>query len=139
MSWDKNKIGVVTSYKMNQRKYASYIIGANKIEIKRKLSKRKLSESIESKIQKIEIVPTFKELNDYEFLFQLPNIIHLSVYLGFICLKAGTMRIDNILGDEGILHEMTHLMTNSVKIEKKSIRRVRQKFEELKRKAVGVY
>ena len=39
-----------------------------------------------------------------------PDTIHYACYVGFLALKCGSASIEDILGDCGLIHEMSHNM-----------------------------
>ena len=132
------KEGVLTSYKVGDKTFASYVIGKSISEINNKISQRGLNENIESSIQHIEIIPDYKDLSPVEFLVNLPNIIHSACFMSLIALKAKTVNVEEILGDEGILHELIHINSKSIPISEPIIEEMKLGFIKLRERTVGV-
>ena len=131
--------GVLTTYKLGETAYTSYILGKNLQEIQGIANKRGLGEVIESQIMPVEVMPTYHNLTDEEILKRLPEIIHTISFLSFIALKARTISIDEVLGDEGVLHELTHLNADLSGCHKKSLTCIRDLIARLQDSAIGAY
>jgi hypothetical protein len=104
--------GVITTYVINGTAYSSYILGNRITRIKKMVNQRGLNESVESQVMDIKPMPDYQNLSDNEFMEMLPEIIHTATFLSFIALKANTITVEDVLGDEGVLHELTHLNAN---------------------------
>lgn len=133
------KKGVLTSYKIADKKYSSYITGVTLSEIKAKIYFRGLDEVIESSIQNIEVLSDFNELSNSDFIKEIPNILHLTCFLSFIALKSKCFSVDEIVGDEGILHDLIHLLNKNIPVTDSSVNKIRSKIVVLQQKVVGVY
>lgn len=133
------KNGVLTTYKINTHPYASYILGSDINEINELLIKRGLNEEIESMIQPINLLQDYTNVNDDDFIKCLPEILHVCCYLSFIALKAKNISIDEVLGDEGVIHEVAHLFCNPIENQKKSLKLIRDLINKLQTTALGLY
>jgi len=131
--------GVITTYQINGATYSSYILGDNMCRIREIARQRGLNEVIESKIMDIKPIPDYQNLSDKEFLKMLPEIIHTVSFLSFIAMKSKTISVEDVLSDEGVLHELTHLNANLNGCHKKSLTCVRDLLRNLQRRAVGCY
>lgn len=132
------KSGVLTSYISGGKPFSSYVIGSNLYEISDKIQKRGLGESIESSLMDVETIPDYSQLSPVEFLANLPQIIHTACFMSLIALKANTVSIDEILGDEGILHELIHINSKSIPISEPKIEEVKRGFTMLRNVTTGV-
>ena len=131
--------GVLTTYIIHDNKFASYIIGNNLQEVEKKLFLRGMNEIIESDIMPIQGMPDYSKLEKEEFIKNLPEILHTACYLGFVALKAQTMTFEEILGDEGIIHELTHILTHTIPVTDSSVFNIMAKFTQLQNNALGFY
>lgn len=132
-------LGVITKYNINSVSYGSYILGNEIAQIKNIAKKRGLNESIESCIMEIVPMPDYKDLSDNEFIELLPEILHTTTFLSFIAVKAQTVNAFELLADDGLLHELTHLLGNIEGCYKKSLTCVRDLLRNLQEKAIGCY
>ena len=133
------KKGVLTTYYINNVPYASYILGDDMCKIRAAVELRNLKEEIVSDITDIEVLPDYSKLTDEEFLSQLPELLHTLCYTSFLALSAGLANLEEILGDEGVIHELTHILSNVEGCHKKSLSCVRDLFNSVQLKAVGLY
>lgn len=134
-----NKTGVLSSYKTrNGEYYSSYITGGSIKEINRKVSLRGLNEKIESSIQSIDTIPDFKELTNSEFILNLPEIIHTYCFISYLALKQNCVSVDDVLGDEGVIHDLSHLLTKTIDITDKEVNKIRKRLAKLHRKVAGL-
>jgi hypothetical protein len=131
--------GVFTTYIINGNKYSSYILGDNIRQIKHLLDLRGINEKIESKIQSINTIEDYSILSDSLFLENLPAITHLACYLSFIALKSKMISIEDIVGDEGIVHQLVHLMTDSIQRDTVTLKRIKTDLRNLQKLAPGLY
>lgn len=126
---------------MDNKKYLAHIYAesfedADNVVIMRNLKEKVLGKSgiikdgYGNTITEEILNPDFKDLTDYEFMFQLPKILHTACYLCMIGYFSKRVHPINILGDNGILHELIHLL-NGTDITTRRIRRVRGKFMQL--------
>lgn len=129
--------GVYTTYYINGNSYASYILGDDISKIRQAIKRRNIGESVESQIQEIECIVDFTKLLLVDFNTHLPEITHLACYLSFIALKANTITIEEVLGDEGIVHQLSHLM--SQEINEFSVRKIMADLQKLQKSAIGSY
>lgn len=51
----------------------------------------------------------FSELDFNTFMKKLPDIIHQLNFAGWIGMKSGKVDVDDVVGDYGVLHELSHL------------------------------
>jgi len=131
--------GVYTSYILNGNKYSSYILGNSIKQIKHISNLRNIGEKIETKLQHINTIEDYSNLSDKAFLENLPVITHLACYLSFIALKSKTISIEEVVGDEGIIHELAHLMTDSIQKDKATIKRIKINLRNLQKCAIGIF
>ncbi len=135
----------ITEYKVDNEKYSSHIYSksfkeAEKIAEKRNIGEKVMGISSGTKDGYGRIIPEelknpdFRNLSDYDFIKQLPDIIHTACFLGFIS-SHGNNPID-VLSDEGVLHNLIHLMVCS-ETNTRMIRRVRGDFYELQNSIQG--
>lgn len=137
----------LTSYKVNNKKYGSHIYAksfkeAESIAVKRNigetiigLSSGDATDGFGRKVPEQLQNPTFTDLSDYDFIKQLPAIIHTACFLSFIQSRSSDRHIDT-LSDEGVLHELIHLMTIQ-DTTTREIRRTRGKFMTLQNSIHG--
>lgn len=129
----------VTQYKINGTKYGSHIYAKNLFDAESFARMRCMGEKILGESESLlngygkpvpdEIDnPDFRNLSDYEFLHRLPQIIHSAIFLGYVAIKSGRATVE-ILSDEGIIHQLNHLLNGDV--DKRKIRRARGKFMSL--------
>lgn len=137
-----------TSYQTNYKKYGAHIWAKSWKEAEAIAKQRGIGEKVDGQSMKLEdgygrkvpeeiANPDFKKLNDYEFLLQLPQIIHTACFLGWIAFNTGKLKIEQLLGDEGIIHKLAHL--NNEGVDTRTIRRARGRFEQLQKLAIGHY
>lgn len=139
----------MTSYKVGKGEYGSDIWAksiqeASKFAIKRNIGEEVLGlgstvfDGYGRKIPGELLNPDFRKINNYEFLRELPRIIHSACFLSYIAIKSGALRIDECLCDEGIVHELIHLLNNS-ELTERHINKVRGKFERLQSITPGAF
>jgi hypothetical protein len=134
------EIGVLTSYFINGNKYASYVLGKSMDEVMAVIEMRGLGEIIESGLMEIEnTLPDYSQLSDSDFIARLPEIMHSMSFLSFVAASSKTVSAKELLGDEGLLHELTHLNANLQGCYKKSLTCIRDLIKTLQRKAIGYY
>jgi hypothetical protein len=133
------KKGVLTEYNVGDKKYCSYVLGGNLKSINKKIKERGLNEKIISTIQPVELIPDFENLSDYEFFLKLPTILHTACFLSFISINSNKNTLPEILGDEGVVHEMTHILAGVTQPSRGSLRLIRAKFSKLRGQAIGLY
>lgn len=131
----------ITQYRIYSAKYGSHIYAENLKTAELIAAKRNLGEKILGESESLlngygktipdEIDnPNFRKLSDYEFLHHLPQIIHSAIFLGYVAIKSDRATVE-ILSDEGIIHQLNHLLIGD--IDKRKIRRARGKFIQLQR------
>jgi hypothetical protein len=134
------KYGVITSYRINNSQYASYILGENINAIKKIAAKRNLNETIDSTIMEITSpLPDYTLLSDEDILNQKEELLHTICFLSFVSLKSKKIKIEEVLGDEGVIHEISHLLSGSFSEQKKSLTNVRDLIKKLHQTAIGLY
>lgn len=134
--------GVYTSYNQDGFIYQSYILCTSLAQARELIDVRNLDEKIESSITDIAVIPDYKDLSDGEFIDKLPDILHLASYLSYIALSAKTMSVQEVLGDHGIIHELTHLNNNVVAPDasaSNNVKKIREMFYQLQKKAIGIF
>lgn len=131
--------GILTTYSISGGQYASYILCSTVDEAVLLIEQRNLGETIASVIQEVDVMPDYQNLNHFEFLNNLPEILHTTSFLGYVALRSQRAHIDDILGDEGVLHELTHLMTKTIPIDEDSLCQIRTKLHQLQSKTIGLY
>jgi len=92
----------LTEYMQDGTKFGSHVFarsykGAEKICIARNIGEKVLGVLPEPDL----------DVNPSENPMQS---LHEACFLSYLALKAGTLSIDEVLGDKGILHEMTHVL-----------------------------
>jgi hypothetical protein len=134
------KTGVLTSYTINGNKYGSYVLGKNSLDIVKLINRRGLNETIESSMMEIDnTIPDYARLDDVEFLKRLPEILHSASFLSLVALNSKKLTPFDILGDEGIIHELAHLNISLNNCNKKSLTFVRDLISTLQKNAIGFY
>lgn len=131
--------GVNTTYEAHGGLYVSYVIGDSLPEIKNLIKQRNLNERIVGKLKIVDVLSNYKCISDYEFLLKLPEIFHTACFIAMVASKAGTIRAEELIYDEGLLHELSHLMTNSTIPSEDYVEKLREKFYDLQTKAPGLY
>lgn len=133
-------LGVITSYKINDSLYSSYVLGSNMQAIRQAVKKRNLNETIDSTITTIDNpLPNYAILSDEDLICRKEEILHSLCFISFVALKSRSAKIEEILGDEGVIHELSHLFSNSLFERKKSLNNVRDLIKKLQKLAVGLY
>lgn len=120
-------------------KYASYVLCDSLCEAERLVSERNLGEEIVSGLSEVTLIPDYRDLNNYEFLCNLPEILHTASFISYMALRSQKTTIDDVLGDEGILHELTHIAAKAIPVDENSLSSVRMKLEKLQRCAIGLF
>ena len=100
---------------------------------------RGLNEIIESGIMDIEQMPDYTLLTDDDFIKRLPEILHTASFLSYVALKSKSASVDEIVGDEGVIHELTHLLADTSGCHKKSLNCIRDLIKQLQKSALGFY
>lgn len=133
-------LGVISSYHINDNAYSSYVLGEDMEAIEQAVKKRNLKESIDSSIMEINNpLPDYTLLSDDEILNKKEELLHSACFLSFVALKSNKIGIDEVLGDEGIIHELSHLVSNTCLDQKKTLTNVRVLISKLQKSAVGFY
>lgn len=136
-----------TEYRVNKSKYGSHIFAKSFKEAELLVEERGIGEKILGcqvsvtdgygrKVPHELENPTFDDLSDFEFVYELPKIIHTACFLVFIAASSRKMNIYDSVGDQGIIHELVHLLNGSGR-DTRSIRRVRGQFVALQNKIPG--
>ena len=134
------KLGVLTSYKINDAFYSSYVLGKNVNDIRKKIAQRNLNETIDSTIVEIpNTLPDYTLLSDEDILKRKEELLHSLCFISYIGLKSKKLQVEEVLGDEGIIHEISHLISNSYYEQKKSLTNVRDLIKKLQFAAIGLY
>ncbi len=131
-------MGVLTSYMVGDKIFSAYVTGSEFSEIRNKIAIRGLNENIESSIMEIDLIPDYQNSSLEEFLVDLPNVIHSACFMASIALRSNTLTIDEVLGDEGILHELIHINSKSIPISDQTIEKIKQGFIKLRAVTSGV-
>lgn len=134
----QTKSGVLTSYLVGSVKYSTYVTGKSIDEVNSKILQRGLGEIIESSLMEVETIPDYKDLTPVEFLANLPQITHTACFLALIAIKSKSISIDEVLGDDGILHELIHINSKSIPVSESVIEEVKLGFTFLRDRAVGI-
>lgn len=93
----------VTEYPNTGKMYASHVYADSYAHAQQLCWKRNISEVIVGHIEEPE---RKKELTEAE-------VLHESCFLSYICLKAGLITLEEVLGDGGIVHELSHTMVHN--------------------------
>jgi hypothetical protein len=136
-----------TSYVSEHKKYGSHIYARSFREAQEIAKSRNIGEKIMgvggvvtdgyNRVVPEELInPDFRELTDNEFVHELPKIIHSACFLGLIAVSSGTANVNDLLGDNGVVHELVHLLNGS-SLTTRNIRRARGRFYKLQDKAIG--
>lgn len=114
----ESKLIFLTEYQSptDRRKFASYVIANNKedaqkIVQQRKLDEKIISQGVETRTDLLaKLSPLYPNTLDRAdaMKMDLNRILHHSIYLAFLNIKAGESSIDEWLADDGILHELIH-------------------------------
>ena len=64
-------------------------------------------------------------MTDEEFLNNLPSAAHLACFIGWM----KELSLNELVGDQGIVHELIHLMDNTREI--RELPKIRKQFESL--------
>ena len=133
------KKGVLTSYSLDNILYSSYVLGECMEQISHAVQMRSLGETIESTITEIETLTDYSSLSDDELRNRLPEVLHSVCYISFIALKSKTISLEEVLGDNGVLHELTHILANVEGCNKWSLGCARDLLRKVQSKATGLY
>lgn len=134
--------GVFTTYTSGGRAYGSYILAGSMNKAGEIARQRNIGETIISNPIGVDVMPDYNGLTDEEFLNQLPQIVHAAVFLGYIALSAETVTRDELLGDEGVIHKLTHLLDPFCREEyncAEEIVKVRKQLYLLQKKVPGAF
>lgn len=129
--------GVHTRYKINGRSFGSYILADSMNEAILYRSQRNLKEVIDSQLMNNIDPVELEKLPDNEFIDKLPDVIHSTTFISFVALSSGSVSVESILGDYGILHELIHLQADVKAVDNPSIKELKAKIVELKEKTAG--
>lgn len=132
-------LGVLTTYEQAGRRYGSYILCPDLATARALLDARNLNERIESTLMPVEPMPAYHELTDAAFVAQLPQVLHTATFWGYLALRARTLSVDEVLGDEGVVHELTHLLAQTTQANASFVGEVRTKLALLRDKTVGLF
>lgn len=135
-----------TSYLVNSNKYGSHIYARSLKEAERLALIRNIGEKVIGavfdtregygrKIPEELQNPYFRDLTDYDFVKKLPDIIHTACFLSYIASHSSP-NFSNALSDEGIVHELVHLMVCE-DTDTRMVRRIRGRFCQLQDQVVG--
>lgn len=136
----------LTSYVVDHWKYGSHIWAksfkeAESIAVERNIGEKVIGissgikDGFGRKVPEELANPDFVKLSDIGFVKQLPDIIHTACFLGYISSHSASRHID-ILSDQGVLHELIHLMVDN-NTDTRKIRRARGKFMQLQNSILG--
>ena len=131
--------GFLTVYTASSGQYASYVLCNSLFEADKIIKERNLGEEIISEFQEIKVIPDYKNLDNCQFIEMLPEILHTTSFISYIALRSKRVTVDEILGDDGILHELTHLIAKTIPIEEDSLCEIRSKLSVLQQCAVGLF
>lgn len=106
----------LTSYSVGDKLYSGYVLAENEQEAQELLAVRNLGETLDGVFQSPNVLERFSTLCDAEYMRSLPKALHQACWVGWIAIKAGFITHDELLGDQGILHEMIHLLDGTVDI-----------------------
>lgn len=116
MATKKRLVKVLTKYDVSGRgAYGSYCVGTSKAEIQKILLTRGLNEIIDSKVRYLHKAERFTERYKFDQLTKKDitdnrrSIMHNVCYMGYVLLKSGKYHVDQILGDNGVLHNLIHI------------------------------
>ncbi|WP_060873109.1 hypothetical protein [Myroides odoratus] len=133
------KKGVLTEYKINENKYSSYIIGNDYEDIKIKLYKRNLNEIITSNLMELDnIIKDYSKLDDNTLMLEYSSFLHTICFLSYLCYRSNSIDVENLLNDEGILHEVIHIKDRNC-FTNKELEKSRSLFVKLKRNVIGAF
>lgn len=129
---------MLTSYEIQKEKYASYILGNDIEKIKKAAIERNLNEVIESGIRNVSVIENYGHLSDEQFMLRLPEILHTCCFLAFVAIKSGRYDLAGVLGDRGIIHEISHLI-HLGQTPETTVSDVKKMFSHLSNAVVGIY
>lgn len=134
----------LTSYKQGSGKYGSHIYAKSYKQAEQIAMDRNIGEKVvgvssgavdgyNRKVPEDISNPDFKDLSDFEFLHALPQILHSACFLSFIAVSSNQSTLQSLIGDEGVIHELIHLLNGS-NVNMRSIAKARKLFRELQSK-----
>lgn len=82
-----------------------------------------------------------EELSDEKFLDNLPEILHQTIYLARLAFNSGTVQPDELLAEDGVLHELIHYLHHPDLTEDpiSHFHQTRVKLKELQRSVPGFH
>ena len=108
------------------------------LAIKGAIDRRGLGETIDSIITEIDtIFPDYGKMPLREIENKLPEIIHSTCFLSHIALNSNNITIADVIGDEGLIHLLSHSLNSSTN--RKSLTCIRDLIRDLRNKATGCY
>ncbi len=105
----------ITKYKIGDNEYSSFVIAENSDNANNLIKLRGIGETIDGTSEGPNSLTRFSTLSDSKFLRHLPRIAHQICWISWMAANSGMVGIDDILGDEGILHEIIHLIDPSTR------------------------
>lgn len=135
-----------TVYNQKSGTYGSYVIASNDEEALEKIKIRNIGESPDCLLSKRPLELHSKELINAVKLYDqryYKHCLHAIVFMSFILTSANRIPAPLLLQDEGIIHELVHLITNCVTVPSVRIRNliveVQQAYDEITHHEVGTY
>lgn len=133
------KKGVLTTYYIDNIPYGSYVLGDCLEKISTAIKERGLGETMESGLMELTPLTDYSILEDDELIKNLPEVLHAICYISFIALQSNKISIAQVLGDHGVIHELTHILANVEGWNKKSLGSTRDLIKTVQSNAVGLY
>lgn len=93
----------ITQYPVHGNMYGSHVYAGSWKEAQELCWKRNIGEIIVGK--------TGYHKKDSEPSYH--GMLHESCFLSYICLKANLLSVEEVLSDEGIVHELSHIIDNN--------------------------
>lgn len=111
MSEKKVYLTLYKSEKYNDT-FSSYVIADSKEEALTKIKIRNIGESLEDAMP---INVTAYDVIDAVAFFdssKYKNCLHAVTFMAFVLSKAGKIKAEDVLADQGIVHEILHVLSN---------------------------
>lgn len=135
-----------TVYGQKSGTYGSYVIASNDEEALEKIKIRNIGESSDCLLSKSPLEAHSKDLINAVKLYDqryYKHCLHAIVFISFILTSANRMPAPLLLQDEGIIHELVHIITNCVTEPSTRIRNliveVQQAYDEITHHEIGTY
>ena len=134
------KKSFITRYGVNNNSYAGFVFAKDEKEALEILLTRRTKETIIGEGYDKIGLKRKSNASDAHILKNLPSIIHQYCWLSWIALKSEMISIDEVLGDEGVMHELIHLLDPDSEIQtKEDIRKVKKLLKKIEDLPLGIF